>query len=286
MKLSHIMKALSINSTDTYALGNGLSLDILNRTEEAINYYDKVLAINSTDTYALNNKGYALINLGRINEAITYLDKGLLIDPNDAFILDSKGYALYKLGRYEEAITYFDRALSIDPTYTEALHNKDLVLQVMRQGNQSTIEEEQQQPQLLPQQEGQQPRRIAYGLPQGDTPFIRLFHEQFAIDNINVIIAVDASTYQQSSKYIEIVKAAINKWSEYSKKFPGWDGMLGLTGPDGLSLGKLSSPSCPCPCPCGPPPPLPLGILSEASPNWLLSSSILSSSILASPNSC
>jgi tetratricopeptide (TPR) repeat protein len=216
--IEYFDRALAINSTDTYALfGKGVSLDSLNRTEEAINYYDKVLAINSTDTYALNNKGYSLINLGRIDEAITYLDKGLLIDPNDAFILDNKGYALYKLGRYEEAITYFDRALAIDPTLTEALHDKDLVLQVIRQGNLTNIEEEQ----LLPQQEGQQPRRIAYGLPQGDTPFIRLFHEEFAVDNINVKIAFDPSTYQQSSKYIEVVKAAINRWSELLKQYSG-----------------------------------------------------------------
>ena len=79
--------------------------------------------------HALNMKGNALLGLDKSEEAIVWFDKALEVNPNYFFALNNKGLALSNLGRYDEAITSYDKALEINPNYEAAKQNKILALQ-------------------------------------------------------------------------------------------------------------------------------------------------------------
>lgn len=130
----------------------GISLDNLDRHEEAIKMYDKVLIraddlINNNVLFDLNRenrlqtfdaknflkivfwkKSLALSDIGRDEEAIIMIDKVLDIDSTDKETYFNKGVMLYKLGKYQEAIEVFDKALEIDPQDADVINAKKTAL--------------------------------------------------------------------------------------------------------------------------------------------------------------
>ena len=64
--------------------------------------------------WALNSMGLSLNELNRHQDAIEYYDTSLLIDPNDITALMNKAISLSHLGNYRDAIIYYDLAQTID----------------------------------------------------------------------------------------------------------------------------------------------------------------------------
>ncbi|MFF1289288.1 tetratricopeptide repeat protein [Bacillus thuringiensis] len=60
---------------------------------------------------AYKNKGISLDCLERYEEAIEYFDKALKLNPDDNGILLNKGIALDQMGNHEEAIEYYDQII-------------------------------------------------------------------------------------------------------------------------------------------------------------------------------
>ena len=126
-------KIIKINPEDPdvwNAKGNILSE--LERTEEALDCYDKALELCldiTPDSAMWNRKGNALMELGRYDEALKCYNEALKHDSgNDAFICN-KGVALLELNRYEKAIECFRRALVINPSNEDAKILKDECLE-------------------------------------------------------------------------------------------------------------------------------------------------------------
>jgi tetratricopeptide (TPR) repeat protein len=65
-------------------------LDLDNKYEEAIPYYDRILAINSTNTDAMFAITNDLDHLQRYDEAIGFYDKVLAIDPTNTVASEGK----------------------------------------------------------------------------------------------------------------------------------------------------------------------------------------------------
>ncbi|MEK4301515.1 tetratricopeptide repeat protein [Oceanobacillus sp. FSL W8-0428] len=94
------------------ALGNALVM--LDRDEEALEYFDKALEIDPKLDYALYGKGGALFYLEEYEESITYLETYLELEPTDVDVLDALVYAYEMTGDYEETIKYNDIVIEID----------------------------------------------------------------------------------------------------------------------------------------------------------------------------
>src|ERR1035437_2239344 len=101
----------------------GLALDNLNKSDEAINAYEKAIEINPQDSDAWTGKGLALDNLNKYDEAIKAFDKAIEINPQDSYAWDGKGIALGGLGKYDEVIKAFDKAIEINPQDSLAWHS-------------------------------------------------------------------------------------------------------------------------------------------------------------------
>ena len=91
-----------------------MSLNELNRHQEALEYYDKVLEIDSEDVTALMNKAISLSHLGNYEDAIDYYDKAQMIDSNLKEIPLVKSRLFEKLGKDDEAFLAAQGVLNTD----------------------------------------------------------------------------------------------------------------------------------------------------------------------------
>jgi len=81
----------------------GLSLNELDRHQEALQYYDKSLEIDIDDVTALMNKAISLSHLGMYKDAIDYYDKAQTIDSSLKEIPLVKSQLFKKLGMEDDA---------------------------------------------------------------------------------------------------------------------------------------------------------------------------------------
>jgi len=93
----------------------GVALYNLDRTDEALDCFDKALDINPLLAEAWNNKGGTLRNFGRSEEVLDCYDKALDINPRYADAWNNKGNALYNLRRPDEAILAFQKFIDFAP---------------------------------------------------------------------------------------------------------------------------------------------------------------------------
>ncbi len=127
-------EAIEINPEDAHAWTyKGLALLFLGKFDEVIECYDKVIEINPEDAAAWKHKGSALDNLGKSDEAIECYDKAIEINPEDAVAWYNKGLALDELKRYDEAIKHYDKAIEVDPKCEEAIKEREIVKEKLRQ---------------------------------------------------------------------------------------------------------------------------------------------------------
>jgi tetratricopeptide (TPR) repeat protein len=111
--------------------GQGATLILLGRYEEALRSIDRALDINPRSEVAWVNKGNALSRLGRLIDALQCFNAAIKLDPRFEVAWNNKGNALARLGKFEEALPCYERALEIDPGYRGAWVNKGFVLTKM-----------------------------------------------------------------------------------------------------------------------------------------------------------
>ncbi len=78
-----------------------------------------MLSVNSNDIWALNSMGLSLNELNRHNDALEFYDKALEIDTNDVTALMNKAISQSHLGNYKDAIDNYDLVQSIDSSLKE-----------------------------------------------------------------------------------------------------------------------------------------------------------------------
>ena len=93
-----------------------LTLERLDRVDEALDELAHILEQYPDDPHALNARGYILTDrTDRHEEALEYIERALALKPDNPAIQDSKGWALFHLGRPEEALEYLERAWNAYP---------------------------------------------------------------------------------------------------------------------------------------------------------------------------
>ena len=106
----------------------GVSLSILGREEEAIEWFDKALWLNPDDHHSMRERGAAFQKTGHNEEALEWFDKALKINPSYCHALCDTGITLSNLGHYDKALKWFDNTLKINPNYVRAIRNKGAAL--------------------------------------------------------------------------------------------------------------------------------------------------------------
>ena len=81
----------------------GLSLNELDRHQNALECYETSLLIDPNDVTALMNKAISLSHLGNYRDAIEFYDQAQVIDPNLKEIPRAKSRLFEKLGMEDDA---------------------------------------------------------------------------------------------------------------------------------------------------------------------------------------
>ncbi len=108
------------------------ALQLLKRPAEALASYDQALALKPDHGLALNNRGTVLLILARPAEALASYDAALALDPKQAELHYNRGNALHALHRLDDAVASYDQAVALKPDYAQAYNNRGSVLLDMR----------------------------------------------------------------------------------------------------------------------------------------------------------
>ena len=104
---------LKVDGNDIWTLNSmGLSLNELDRHQEAIEFYDKTLKLDDKDITALMNKAISLNHLRNYTESIEYYDKAQMVDSSLHEASIAKSQAFEKLGLEDEAFFSCTRNVS------------------------------------------------------------------------------------------------------------------------------------------------------------------------------
>ena len=90
------------------------------RFEDALAVFHELNSTNGSSATTLNDIGMTLVMLGRPREALDYGLRALDLDPMYRFAWDTVGFAHLKMGQYGESITKFLKAIELEPNYPDA----------------------------------------------------------------------------------------------------------------------------------------------------------------------
>src|SRR5579884_1789726 len=114
----------------------GLTLNALNRLDEALASFDAAIAIKP-DAAAYNNRGSVLNKLGRLEEAIASYGKAIALQPDYPEAYFNRSNVYIRQMRYAEALKDADRAIALRPNYVKAHNNRANALNALRRYQES-----------------------------------------------------------------------------------------------------------------------------------------------------
>jgi tetratricopeptide (TPR) repeat protein len=115
-----------------------VTLQALDRHEEAILHYRRAIAIKPDYAEAHHGLGDALTKSKRAEEALAHYERFAAIRPDLAEAENKVGVTLYALNREVEAISHFTKAIAIKPDYADAHGNLGLALESLGRIEEST----------------------------------------------------------------------------------------------------------------------------------------------------
>lgn len=119
---------LEVYPEDLAALNNiAISLEELDRREEAIEYLKRIVDLDPEFYPAYVNLGFQLSHIERYDEAIEYFNKAQELAPKDPLIFNNRGYVYYKMGEYKKALKEINTSLKLYAGNSYAYRNRALV---------------------------------------------------------------------------------------------------------------------------------------------------------------
>lgn len=113
--------AATIKPSATTYYNIGLLLQMLGRTEDAVEAYQCAVKYNANYSEAWTGLGFALHKQGSYMQAVEAYKKALALTPDNPEVWNSLGITYKKLKLLEPAIECFARAVSIQPDFSDAL---------------------------------------------------------------------------------------------------------------------------------------------------------------------
>ncbi len=95
-------------------------LQQLDRTEEALRYYDMALAEDNSSWLAWMQRGVAAASVAHFDEAVANTTRATELVPNNGDVWFHHATVLEAAGRFSDAAAAFDRALTLDPQHQAA----------------------------------------------------------------------------------------------------------------------------------------------------------------------
>jgi predicted O-linked N-acetylglucosamine transferase (SPINDLY family) len=122
--IAEYQRAIAIAPSSAEAWSNlGVSLRGLGRNEEALEAYRRALSIRPDFVDAMLNLASLLQGLGRIEEAVEWFGRAAALRSDDADVLSMLGGALKQAGRSAEAFELLRRVVELRPGHPDALNN-------------------------------------------------------------------------------------------------------------------------------------------------------------------
>jgi hypothetical protein len=119
--LTHLNLAPEAHPRATAYYDVAVSLEGLERWNDARASYRDALAANPDFTEAHVNLGSLLARAGEFDEAALHEREALRLNPSDALAHADLGNIYFEQRRFEEAVTHYQRALLIDPHQQQAV---------------------------------------------------------------------------------------------------------------------------------------------------------------------
>ena len=115
--------AIAINPMSTGVLyAKAKLLQDLDKTDEAIAYYNRTLAIDSLHTYSLYNLGALTLSFKKdVTKSITYFTKAITVDPKYAEAYFARGVCYQELKDKDRAYSDYNTCLQLKPNYEPAV---------------------------------------------------------------------------------------------------------------------------------------------------------------------
>jgi tetratricopeptide (TPR) repeat protein len=108
-------KAMQLDNNNIYALNNlGFGLNLLDRYEEAIPYFDRVVEIKES-YFAYTNRGLSKIKTGKSDEGLLDIQKSMVLKENYSFNYRNLGIYHFDIGEFDKALELFLKAKELDP---------------------------------------------------------------------------------------------------------------------------------------------------------------------------
>jgi len=125
-------KALELNEipiNEEDFKNKGLSLNGLDKYEDAVSCFDEAIQINSNDSNTFKIKGDCLFDMTKYEEAIECYNKAIFMNPNCEIAFINKGNCLHNIGKYADALDCYNRAIDLNPNYENTLKLKQKSLE-------------------------------------------------------------------------------------------------------------------------------------------------------------
>ena len=103
----------------------------LERTDDAIDAFQRAIQLDPQDAYPRNGLGAVYYILGRYDDAIAESQRAIQLDPKYAYPHNGLGKIYADLGRTDDAIAAYQRAIQIDPKYATPYSNLALSLRLL-----------------------------------------------------------------------------------------------------------------------------------------------------------
>lgn len=123
----------NINKRASILTSYGIYLASVNKLKEAERAIREAIRLNSNEVLAYINLGNLLDQVGKKEEAEKAYQKAISIDPKNVRAHYNLGLLLAEQDKLIEAEKEFAKAIKLDPRDSDAIHQRDLILEAIKQ---------------------------------------------------------------------------------------------------------------------------------------------------------
>jgi tetratricopeptide (TPR) repeat protein len=128
--LINYYEVLSRDQLESIYIQIALSFHMLEKYDEAIEYYSKGIIIKANNSFSYNNRANAYTMKEDYDKAMVDYNKALEIDPNNFYALNGRGIFFRRLKEYEKAQEDFNTVIKLMPNYSDAYFNRGFVYEL------------------------------------------------------------------------------------------------------------------------------------------------------------